>query len=863
MDYFATQEQVGRLEQALASAPANERAARLVELSWHLRQRDSVRAEALAREAEAGECDERARARAIATLAECAILLMRVEDAQRLAEQAAEAYRRLDDMRGIGDVAMIAARVAEARGNRPAEIACYEEALDAYRASRDGERLGHARAAALIATSMGDPVGMAAELAAIRADAKPMTPALAAHLRYVEGIVSFQRGEFLPAATALDAASRETTEHGLMDFAFRAEAGLVAAHSNLGDREASCILAERALGRARELGWPRAIGHSLANFARQLHSAGEHERAVELLLEAREVLESHPRARVFAIASYYLGDAQLALGRHAEALENLELAEGLMRDLGAHPEVACLKAISAQALCRLGRAADAVARAQSALDLARSIRSKLWEVEALRALAEVHATHAGAIAGGDPAFARELLLKALSVVDEIGGHHEKSEIYTELAHAHEAAGDAPGALAAERAARAEDLREQNRRASNRLLLARERQETERQRVEAELQRSLAAAQAERAGVAEEALRTLDELRQVGQDIAAELEPAAMLKVLERHLARLADVSLVAVFVFDARGGNLTRHAIERGRALPEKTIALENLESYAARAARTRTELYIEAEEGTRASTRIAGTEATRSIWFGPMTRGEELHGVLSVQSPRLGAYGPREKLIFRTVAGYAAVALANARIHGELEQKHRRLIETEAEMRQLATTDSLTGLANRRQFMASAQAEVARAVRYGGAMGLVMADLDRFKAVNDEGGHAAGDRVIEAVGHALAAVQRPNDVIARLGGEEFALVLPGANLAATFAAAERVRETIETLRVPYGDRQYQVTMSLGCSAFDDARGLPQDPSRVVEALMRAADSALYEAKRRGRNCTVASSPSPAEAAAN
>src|SRR5204862_109659 len=89
------------------------------------------------------------------------------------------------------------------------------------------------RAAALIATSMGDPARMAAELKAIRAEI-PMTSALAAHLRYVDGIASFQRGEFLPAATALDAASRETVEQGLIDHAFRAEAGVVAARARAG-----------------------------------------------------------------------------------------------------------------------------------------------------------------------------------------------------------------------------------------------------------------------------------------------------------------------------------------------------------------------------------------------------------------------------------------------------------------------------------------------------------------------------------------------------------------------------------------------------------------------------------------------------
>jgi tetratricopeptide (TPR) repeat protein len=330
--------------------------------------------------------------------------------------------------------------------------------------------------------------------------------------------------------------------------------------------------------------------------------------------------------------------------------------------------VACLKAISAQALSRLGRAPDALATAQAALDLARSIRSKLWEVEALRALAEVHATHAGKVTGGDPRLALDYLLKALAVVDEIGGHHEKSEIYTELAQAHEAAGDPANALVSERAARAEDLREQNRRARTGCSSpanATRPSASGRGRAAA----LACAAQAGPRRCREESLHTLDELRRVGQDITAELDPGAMLAVLERHLARLADVALAAIFVFDARGGMLTRHAIERERALPVKSIPLENLESYAARAARTRTELYIEAEEGTRASTRIAGTEVTRSIWFGPMLRGEDLHGVLSVQSTKLGAYGEREKLVFRTVAGYAAVALANARIHGELER--------------------------------------------------------------------------------------------------------------------------------------------------------------------------------------------------
>ena len=204
--------------------------------------------------------------------------------------------------------------------------------------------------------------------------------------------------------------------------------------------------------------------------------------------------------------------------------------------------------------------------------------------------------------------------------------------------------------------------------------------------------------------------------------------------------------------------------------------------------------------------------------------------------------------MIFRTISGHVAVAFANARTHGELERKHRRLAETEAEMRRLATTDALTGLDNRRRFLASAQNEVARAMRYGGAIGLVMADLDRFKAINDAGGHGAGDRVLAEVAGVLHAQQRPHDVVGRLGGEEFAIVLPGAPLEACTRTAERVRAAIESLEVAYQGALYQVTMSLGCASVLLEAGATGDPDEILVDLMRRADAALYEAKRRGRN---------------
>ncbi len=201
---------------------------------------------------------------------------------------------------------------------------------------------------------------------------------------------------------------------------------------------------------------------------------------------------------------------------------------------------------------------SAAPRGEESLVLARKTRSRLWEVEALRALAEIHAKHRLAPPGyAGPNAGLRLLDEALGVVEAIGGHHEKSELYTEIARAHEAARDPEGALRAERAARAEERNEQNRRAANQLLLARERNETERQRVEADWQRSIAQAESERARVLEAALETLEQLRLVGQDITAHLDPGAMLEAIDRHLTRLADVSYIGVFVFHAEGNTLT------------------------------------------------------------------------------------------------------------------------------------------------------------------------------------------------------------------------------------------------------------------------------------------------------------------
>jgi two-component system cell cycle response regulator len=180
---------------------------------------------------------------------------------------------------------------------------------------------------------------------------------------------------------------------------------------------------------------------------------------------------------------------------------------------------------------------------------------------------------------------------------------------------------------------------------------------------------------------------------------------------------------------------------------------------------------------------------------------------------------------------------------HAALALRNAWLLE---EIRRMADTDGLTGLANRRSFEQALEREVARAGRTGEQLALVLLDIDHFKELNDDHGHQVGDRVLRATGAALRTASREFDTAARYGGEEFVVLLPGCGAAEGVAAAERLRGAIASAQV-----DVTVTASAGVATL---------PHNALDAagLVRAADQALYESKRRGRDVTTRSHESPA-----
>lgn len=184
-----------------------------------------------------------------------------------------------------------------------------------------------------------------------------------------------------------------------------------------------------------------------------------------------------------------------------------------------------------------------------------------------------------------------------------------------------------------------------------------------------------------------------------------------------------------------------------------------------------------------------------------------------------------------------------------ELATAHRELEENRIAMERMAHTDALTGLPNRRMFELRGSQEFDRARRYGESLAVVAFDIDHFKHINDHFSHEGGDAVLKALAHYLLGAGRTTDLpAARVGGEEFTLLLVHATLEEAVITAQRIREGVEKLKVPMpGGDQISLTASFGVTAIR-----PTDAD--LATVLHRADLALYNAKNSGRNCVIAES---------
>ena len=161
-----------------------------------------------------------------------------------------------------------------------------------------------------------------------------------------------------------------------------------------------------------------------------------------------------------------------------------------------------------------------------------------------------------------------------------------------------------------------------------------------------------------------------------------------------------------------------------------------------------------------------------------------------------------------------------------------------------MANSDPLTGVGNRRFFMDAGKHEYYRSLRYSQPLGVLMFDIDFFKKINDTHGHDAGDEALCSISKVVTDTLRDSDVSARIGGEEFAAVLPNSDIAGANVLAERLRENMESNVVPWNDIEIRFTVSIGVAVL-------REGDEGIEDLLNRADQHLYRAKQDGRNCVV------------
>ena len=879
---FVVDEQELEQQERTLAASGEARLAGLVHLAWHLRQRDGKRAAELAREARElmpqlalGETRVRATAMRLALVdAELSWGRADYDNARRLVAEAREAAQSSGDLAAAADALWVDAQIAVDLGDPAMRDASLQGCEELARRLDDPQRTLIAQAAIARWSVFTDP-RLARERwgTAFGDGSGPWPIGVATWVADFLGNLAFADDDSGPAIMHRLRSHEDALASGQLQRAVIALTNIGAAFSNLNDHDSSLIWMERGLDEARRLGWPMSVAGALIQVGGILPPLGRFDAAFEMLQEARSMLAKVPRSRNLVITLHYLGDLLNLQGKHLEALEVLAELEERSTELDAVDMLMEVRLARAAAMAGLGRRDDALALVRASRADTGDYNRRTLEIRLLMQLARLHvavAEGAPPPSAGDHVAALDALREAVEISKSVEGYQVSGDLYEALASEYAHVGNY--VLAYEVSRQAAQAREASVSTAtlNRSIAMQIGFQTERTRAEAEHQRSLAT-------TLQQTTATLETLGAIGQEITRHLDEKAVFDILQAHVHDLLDATHFSVWALDAGGDTIElAFGIDEGQPMvPGRRIPMDREVSNVARCARTRQEiLRQEAPEGFNPN-HIPGTFRSASALYAPLVVGDSLLGVMSIQSPKAHVYGERERLIFRTLCAYGAIGLHNSRAYkllgetlgelqlaqDELARKNGLLEQAYLQQQEASFTDPLTQLRNRRFLMAHIEDEIALTLRrferqqrqpsndptLDHDLVFYMLDIDFFKSVNDQHGHAAGDAVLVEMARRLRSVIRETDFLIRWGGEEFLLVARATHAGEGAVLAERLRGVVAEQPFEIGDgKSLPVTCSIGFASFPFYADEPRLAS--WSEVTRLADQSLYVAKEGGRN---------------
>ena len=784
MEFFALNDDLAACELQLLHAAGEDRCDLMAALAWHLRQRDTHRALRLVEELEQLPLEGRpvVACRALLVRAEAKWLDGNLDEAAQLLQQVQAAPAAANDVFLAGDALWLEASLARDRGNTVQMDQLLEQASALYASSGDTLRVDVARIRRIYNAAFVDPQAAwsALQLGGFL-ERQEDRPAALAWLESAKALMAPLQGGNVAAIAGYLRAYDAALISGQVRLAITAANNAGGIFDDLNDLKAALRWRERALEQARAVAWPHLLGTCLSQTANILRGLGNFEAAKLMLMESLSLLA--PNSRGHAIALDYLGNVCLAMGDAGAAVHWFEQAQAQSEAQKAYHGQVSAQRGSAQALLAQGHAQEAYRMADSARHLAQKYGLYKEQISALCVMAELHRRHplpfSSPLVAATPAM--QCLEEALALASEHSEFIVPSELLETLAA--ECAQQHDMARAYSLALQAGRSREQSksREASNRAAALQVRLETD------ELRRTN---------------RTLEQLSAVGREIAEQRETQAIVALLQSRAVELIGAVHLIYLEWQSESQNGLQLLLQCGR---------------------------------TRKSCR--GVISHMATLAEPLLHGDQLLGVMAVQARAGRDWEAREVFIFRTLCAYVAVALANARAMAELRTAQAELLQKNAELERLATTDRLTGLFNRRYLDMVLERETSTAHRYKQSFSVILLDLDHFKQVNDTLGHHAGDSVLVQVAVVLKGRVRDSDIPGRWGGEEFMVVCPGTTQADAMSLAELLRERIAGADfAEVGPR----TASLGVASYR-----PQD---TLQTLVERADRGLYQAKSAGRN---------------